>query len=107
MTFILGLLSVVAVVACLLLMFVILLQEPKGGGLAAALGGSGMEALGSNAGAVNRFTCWVAGIWIAACLIHALAQPPGAVVGEGTRDTTAENAPEKPGTGDPQKEPPK
>lgn len=105
MTFILGLLTVTAVVTCLLLMFVILLQEPKGGGLAAALGGSGMEALGTNAGAVNRFTCWVAGIWMAACLIHALAQPPGAAIGEGTKDSTVEKAPEPPKDADPPKDP--
>ena len=78
MTFLLGLLAVVAVLASILLMFVILLQEPKGGGLAAALGGSGMDAIGANVGQVNRFTSWVAGIWIGACLLHAVLQPVGA-----------------------------
>lgn len=78
MTFLLGLLGVVAFLASLLLMFVILLQEPKGGGLAAALGGSGMDAIGANVGSVNRFTSWVAGIWIGACLVLAVLQPVGA-----------------------------
>lgn len=78
MTFILGLLTVIAVLASVLLMFVILLQEPKGGGLAAALGGSGMDAIGANVGQVNRFTAWVAGVWIFACLLHAVIQPVGA-----------------------------
>ena len=78
MGFVLGLLSVTAVVTSILLMFVILLQEPKGGGLAAALGGSGMDAIGANVGQVNRFTSWVAGIWIGACLLHAILQPVGA-----------------------------
>ena len=78
MTFILGLLAVVAVLSSILLLFVILLQEPKGGGLAAALGGSGMDAIGANVGQVNRFTSWVAGIWIGACLLHAVFQPVGA-----------------------------
>jgi preprotein translocase subunit SecG len=78
MTFIVGLLGVVAVLSSVLLMFVVLLQEPKGGGLAAALGGSGMDAIGANVGQVNRFTSWVAGIWIGACLLHAVLQPVGA-----------------------------
>jgi protein translocase SecG subunit len=78
MTFILGLLAVIAVFSSLLLMFVILLQEPKGGGIASALGGSGMEALGVATGGVNRFTCWVAGVWVFACLLHAILQPVGA-----------------------------
>lgn len=78
MTFFLGLLAVVAVLSSLLLMFVILLQEPKGGGIASALGGSGMEALGVATGGVNRFTCWVAAVWIGACLLHAIFQPVGA-----------------------------
>lgn len=78
MTFFLGLLAVIAVLSSLLLMFVILLQEPKGGGIASALGGSGMEALGVATGGVNRFTCWVAAVWIGACLLHAIFQPVGA-----------------------------
>ena len=78
MGFVLGLLAVTAVITSILLMFVILLQEPKGGGLAAALGGSGMDAIGANVGQVNRFTSWVAGIWIGACLLHAILQPVGA-----------------------------
>jgi protein translocase SecG subunit len=71
-------------------MFVILLQEPKGGGLAAALGGSGMDAIGANVGQVNRFTSWVAGIWIGACLLHAILQPSGARI---TAPSDKPNAP--------------
>jgi preprotein translocase subunit SecG len=78
MTFVLGLLGVIAFLASFLLMFVILLQEPKGGGLASALGGSGMDAIGANVGSVNRFTSWVAGVWIGACLLLAVLQPVGA-----------------------------
>ena len=74
--FILGLLSVIGFLACLLLMVAILLQEPKGGGIASALGGAGMETVGINTGKVNSFTGWVAGIWIGACLIHALMMGP-------------------------------
>jgi len=77
MQFILGLLAVTAVVTSVLLMVVILLQEPKGGGLAAALGGSGMEAIGVNTGSVNKFTSTVAVIWIVACLAHAILMDGG------------------------------
>jgi preprotein translocase subunit SecG len=81
MNFVLGLLSVIAVVSSILLAFVVLLQEPKGGGLAAALGGSGMEAIGPATGSVNRFTSWVAGIWMVTCFLHAVMLGGGAAVG--------------------------
>ncbi len=77
MEFILGILAVTAVVTSILLMVVILLQEPKGGGLAAALGGSGMEAIGVNTGSVNKFTSTVAAIWILTCLAHAVLMDTG------------------------------
>jgi protein translocase SecG subunit len=99
MGFVLGLLAVVAVLASVLLMFVILLQEPKGGGLAAALGGSGMDAIGANVGQVNRFTSWVAGIWIGACLLHAMFQPVGVdVTAAGKKPAPGETSVEKPAT---------
>ena len=103
MTFLLGLLTVVAIITSILLMFVILLQEPKGGGLAAALGGSGMDAIGANVGQVNRFTSTIAGIWIGACLLHSILQPVGvdyeksATTGQKPGDVPAvESPPEKP-----------
>lgn len=89
MTFILGLLSVLAVVGAIVLMVVILLQEPKGGGLAAALGGSGMEAIGVNTGSVNRFTTWVATAWVACCFLHALLMPFEHAVGTGPGEKPA------------------
>ncbi len=107
MTFFLGLLAVVAVLSSLLLMFVILLQEPKGGGIASALGGSGMEALGVATGGVNRFTCWVAAVWIGACLLHAIFQPVGSNLRDELvpvkKDSTGQTAPggsDAPGGGD-------
>ena len=111
MTFVVGLLAVVAALSALLLMFVILLQEPKGGGIASALGGSGMEALGVSTGGVNRFTCWVAAVWIGACLLHSILQPTGPLVGVGisktagggTTDTPAVEAPPAPADGEPEK----
>jgi preprotein translocase subunit SecG len=81
MSFVLGLMSVIAVVSSILLAFVVLLQEPKGGGLAAALGGSGMEAIGPATGSVNRFTSWLAGIWMATCLLHSIMMGGGPAVG--------------------------
>jgi protein translocase SecG subunit len=96
MQFILGLLAVTAVVSSIILLVVILLQEPKGGGLAAALGGSGMEAIGVNTGSVNKFTSTVAAIWIVACLAHALMMETGPSIptedgGNTPADTGTEN----------------
>jgi len=99
MQFILGLLAVIAVVASIILLVVILLQEPKGGGLAAALGGSGMEAIGVNTGSVNKFTSTVAAIWVVACLLHAILMESGVQVP--TKDggaTPAESDGAGPGT---------
>ena len=72
MDFVLGLLAVSAVILSLVLTVVILLQEPKGGGLAAALGGSGMEAIGVSTGSVNKFTSAVATVWVICCFLHAI-----------------------------------
>lgn len=99
MVFVTGLLGVVAVLASIVLMFVILLQEPKGGGLAAALGGSGFDAIGANVGQVNRFTSWVAAVWIGSCLLLACVAKVGADVG--ASDTPAVTSPpDAPGGGD-------
>jgi len=90
MDFILGILAVTAVVTAVLLMVVILLQEPKGGGLAAALGGSGMEAIGVNTGSVNKFTSAVATIWVVVCLAHAILMDTGPSVSTPKPDDAAE-----------------
>ena len=90
MDFILGILAVTAVVTSIVLMVVILLQEPKGGGLAAALGGSGMEAIGVNTGSVNKFTSTVAGIWIITCLAHAILMDTGPSISKPKPDDAAE-----------------
>ena len=99
MIFILGLLSVVAVLASVLLMFVVLLQEPKGGGLAAALGGSGMEAIGPSVGGVNRFTAWVAGIWMFACFVHAWRMTPHMKGDDAAKTPPAQQGGQEPGGG--------
>ena len=73
MNFVLGLTTVIAVVSSLVLAFVVLLQEPKGGGLAAAMaGGSMQDVVGPATGTVNRFTRYVAGVWIASCFLTAV-----------------------------------
>ena len=90
MQFILGLLAVIAIATSIILMVVILLQEPKGGGLAAALGGSGMEAIGVNTGSVNKFTSTVAAIWVIACLAHAILMDTGPNVTKSKPDESAE-----------------
>ena len=89
--FFLGLLSVVAVLSSILLAFVVLLQEPKGGGIAAALGGSGMEAIGPATGGVNRFTSWMAGIWMVTCFLHAILMTAGPPIY--TKDMKPKDAP--------------
>jgi preprotein translocase subunit SecG len=113
--FFLGLLAVVAVVSSIVLGFVVLLQEPKGGGIAAALGGSGMDTFGPAAGGVNRFTSWMAGIWMVACFLHAILMTSGPIIvgkdpqtapGESSKDTGGTTPPggEAPaGTGDEKK----
>ena len=102
-TFFLGLAAVVAVLSSLLLVLVILIQEPKGGGIAAALGGSGMEALGVATGGVNKFTSWVAGIWIGACLLHAVMQPAGATFTSAPDKTDPVTVPANDGGGEEKK----
>ena len=100
MGFILGLLSVIAVLSSLLLTFVVLLQEPKGGGIAAALGGSGMEAIGPATGGVNRFTSWMAGIWMTTCFAHAILMKTGPVIAAKdpkAADVSTDQGGEKPG----------
>jgi len=105
MTFLLGLLSVVAVISSILLIFVVLLQEPKGGGIAAALGGSGMEAIGPAVGGVNRFTQWVAGVWMVTCFLHSIWMRPAVSLAPVEKDKPADtqqgggNAPVPPNGG--------
>jgi preprotein translocase subunit SecG len=65
----------VLVITSLLLMLVVLLQEPKGGGLSAAFGGAGGEAFGVQAGGVNKFTTWVAGIFMGIAVLYAAIKP--------------------------------
>ena len=95
MPFVLGLMSVIAVLSSILLAFVVLLQEPKGGGIAAALGGSGMEAIGPATGGVNRFTTWVAAIWMTTCFFHSIGMRAGTELVAKPADKTAGTSTDK------------
>src|SRR5262245_43572006 len=68
-------LMLVCVLSALLLMLVVLLQEPKGGGLSSAFGGAGAETFGVQTGSVNKFTSWVAAIFMASALLSAAIRP--------------------------------
>jgi protein translocase SecG subunit len=59
--------------SAVLLMAIVLLQEGKGGGLASALGGQGAETFGVSTGGVNKVTLFLAGLFLASALGHALA----------------------------------
>jgi len=74
--FLKGLMFFFFIVLALLISLIVLLQEPKGGGLSAAFGGAGAETFGVQAGGVNKFTAWVAGIWMLIAVLYA-AIPEG------------------------------
>jgi len=73
--FLKGLLMTACIASSLLLMLVVLLQEPKGGGLSSAFGGAGAETFGVQTGSVNKFTAWVAGVFMFSALLYAAIQP--------------------------------
>jgi len=62
-------------VCALLLILIVLLQEPKGGGLAAAFGGAGAETFGVQTGSVNRFTSYVATVFMVLAILYAAIRP--------------------------------
>lgn len=73
--FVKSFLMFVFVVSALLLMLVVLLQEPKGGGLSSAFGGAGAETFGVQTGSVNKFTAYVAGVFMFSAIIYAAIRP--------------------------------
>jgi len=74
--FLKGLMMTFFILSAILLMVVVLLQEPKGGGLSSAFGGMGAETFGVQTGTVNKFTSWVAGIFIILAILYAAIRPP-------------------------------
>ncbi len=61
--------ALVAVSSAALLVLVILLQEPRGGA-STVLGGTVQDVMG--AGRLPRLASTLAGVWIGACLLHAV-----------------------------------
>lgn len=62
------LLYILFIVAAIVLIVVILLQEGKGGGFGQALGGHGQATFGVGSSGINRFTGWVAVIFLVTAL---------------------------------------
>jgi len=71
LSFLKSLLMFFFVLSALLLTLVVLLQEPKGGGLSSAFGGAGAETFGVQSRGVNKFTAWVAGIFMGLAILYA------------------------------------
>lgn len=73
MEILLTLLYIVFVLAAIVLIVVVLLQEGKGGGLGAGLGDHGQATFGVGTSGINRFTGWVAVVFLVTALgIHVL-----------------------------------
>ena len=71
-TYLIGFLYVVEVVACLLLGLVVMLQKPKEGGLGGLAGGMGEAVFGADAGNVLiKVTIWLGAIFLANTLVLA------------------------------------
>ncbi|MEM8885198.1 MAG: preprotein translocase subunit SecG [Planctomycetota bacterium] len=70
--FLSGLVFFLFVLVSLLLILIILLQEPKGGGLSGAFGGAGAETFGVQTGGVNKFTSYLAGIFLLLAIFYAI-----------------------------------
>lgn len=66
-----GAVMVLFILSALLVTLVVLLQEGKGGGIAGAFGGAGAETFGVKAGTVNKFTSWLAALFLGLALVHA------------------------------------
>lgn len=67
------LLYIVFVLAAIVLVVVVLLQEGKGGGFGGALGGAGEASFGVGASGINRFTGWIAVVFLVSALgIHVI-----------------------------------
>jgi preprotein translocase subunit SecG len=84
--FLKGLMMTFFMISAFLLMLVVLIQEPKGGGLSSAFGGVGAETFGVQTGGVNKFTAWVAGIWMFLAVLYAAIRPEGTGEAPSLRD---------------------
>jgi preprotein translocase subunit SecG len=86
-----GAIMVLFILISFLVILVVLAQEGKGGGLAGAFGGAGADAFGVKAGTVNKFTAWLAGLFLGLALLHAGLST--ATNDLGTLDTSGYEAP--------------
>lgn len=69
------LLYIVFVFAAIVLIVVILLQEGRGGGFGQALGEHGQATFGVGAKGINRFTAWMAAVFLLSAVgIHVLTR---------------------------------
>ena len=60
---------IIFVASAILLSVVILLQEAKGGGLAEAFGGLGAQTFGVKASGINKFTAYVAAVFLLSAVL--------------------------------------
>lgn len=96
--FIKGAIMLLFILTSFLLVTVVLLQEGKGGGLAGAFGGAGAETFGVQTGGVNKFTFWVAGVFMILAVLYATIKPDDAPIAPSARGDTI-SAPEDGDTG--------
>lgn len=66
--------------SAILLSVVILLQEAKGGGLAEAFGGMGAQTFGVKATGINKFTSYVAVVFLATAVLITCVKKSSSVV---------------------------
>ncbi len=72
--FIKGVIMFLFVLVAFVLVTIVLLQEGKGGGLAGAFGGAGAETFGVQSVGVNKFTAYLAGIFMFLAVCYATIQ---------------------------------
>jgi len=100
-----GAIMVIFIIISLLVILVVLAQEGKGGGLAGAFGGAGADAFGVKAGTVNKFTAWLAGLFLGLALLHAGLSTATSDLGTLSTDEYEAPADEKSGDTTPAVEP--
>jgi preprotein translocase subunit SecG len=71
-----GFIFVLFILVALLMTLVVLLQEPKGGGLSGAFGGVGAETFGVQTGGVNKFTSYLAALFLGMAILYAALREP-------------------------------
>lgn len=89
---------IIFIATAVLLSVVILLQEAKGGGLAEAFGGLGAQTFGVKASGINKFTAYVAVVFLlSAVLITCLRKSATVYEAPPATPATDQQAPAQPG----------